>query len=70
MEKEVLKNWLRLALIFVCVCFALVLLIAEPNTEGNMLKWFGVFVAHKAGALACGYVAYMQLEKLTTEIKN
>lgn len=62
MKKETLKSWLRLALIIVLGVVALVLLMAEPNVEGNMVKWFGVFVASKVGALACGFVAYLQLE--------
>lgn len=70
MKKETLKSWLRLALIIVLGIVALVLLMAEPNVEGNMVKWFGVFVASKVGALACGFVAYLQLEKLTEEIKK
>lgn len=65
MKKEVLKNWLRLAAVFVCVIFALVLLMAEPNYCGSMAKWYGVFIATKAGALACGFVAYLQLKKIT-----
>ena len=70
MKKETLKSWLRLALIIVLGIVALVLLMAEPNVEGNMVKWFGVFVASKVGALTCGFVAYLQLEKLTAEIKK
>ena len=70
MKKEVLKNWLRLATVFVCVMFALVLLMAEPNDCGTMAKWYGLFIATKVGALVCGLVAYFQLEKLTEEIKK
>lgn len=70
MEKETLKSWLRLALIVICSIVALVLLMAEPNEGGSMAKWFGVFVCSKFGAIACGWLAYQQLEKLTEEIKK
>ena len=70
MKKEVLKNWLRFATVIVCVMFALVLLVAEPNDCGTMAKWYGLFIATKVGALACGLFAYYQLEKLTEEIKK
>ena len=70
MEKETLKSWLRLSVIIVGCIVALVLLMAEPNEGGSMLKWFGVFVASKFGAIACGWVAYQQLQKLTKEIKT
>lgn len=70
MKKEVLKNWLRLAIVFVCVMFALVLLMAEPNECGSMAKWYVLFVATKVGAVACGFVALIEVEKLTEEIKK
>ena len=70
MEKETLKSWLRLALIVICCIVALVLLMAEPNEGGSMAKWFGVFVCSKFGAIACGWVAYQQLEKLTFRNKK
>lgn len=66
MKKEVMKNWLRLATVFVCVMFALVLLMAEPNECGSMAKLF----ATKVGAVACGFVALIEVEKLTEEIKK
>lgn len=70
MKKEVLKNWLRFAIVIVCVMFALVLLMAEPNKPYTGLSWFVVLIAEKVGALACGLIAYVQLEKLTEEIKK
>lgn len=70
MKKEVLKNWLRLATVFVCVCVALVLLMAEPNKPYTGLTWMVMLIAEKVGALACGLIAYVQLEKLTEEIKK
>ena len=70
MKKEVLKNWLRLATVFVCVMFALVLLMAEHNECGSIAKWYGLFVATKVGAVACGFVALIEVEKLTEEIKK
>lgn len=70
MKNEVLKNWLRLAVVFVCVCVALVLLMAEPNKPYTGLAWFGVLVATKIGAIACWFVAYLEVEKLTSEIKK
>ena len=70
MKKEVLKNWLRFATVFVCVIFALVLLMAEPNKPYTGLSWLVVLIAEKIGALACSLVAYVQLEKLTEEIKK
>ena len=70
MKKEVLKNWLRLATVFVCVMFALVLLMAEPNECGSIAKWYGLFVATKVGAVACGFVALIEVKKLTEEIKK
>jgi len=70
MEKETLKSCARLAVIIVCSIVALVLLMAEPNEGGSMLKWFGVFVCSKFGAIACGWVAYQQLQELTKEIKT
>ena len=50
--------------------FALVLLMAEPNECGSMAKWYGLFVATKVGAVACGFVALIEVEKLTEEIKK
>lgn len=70
MEKETLKSWLRLAVIIVCGMVALVLVMAEPNECGSMVKWFGVFVASKLGAIACGWIAYQQLNEITKEIKT
>lgn len=70
MKKEVLKNWLRLATLIVFGMVALVLLMAEPNKPYTGLSWFGVLIATKVGSLACGLVAYVQLEKLTAEIKK
>lgn len=70
MKKEVLKNWLRLAAVIVCVIFALVLLMAEPNKPYTGLSWLVVLISEKVGALAYGLVAYVQLEKLTAEIKK
>jgi len=70
MKNEVLKNWLRLAVIFVCVIVALVLLMAEPNGPYSGLSWFGMLIATKLGAVACGFIAYMEVEKLTSEIKK
>ena len=70
MKKEVLKNWLRFATVIVCVMFALVLLMAEPNKPYTGLLWLVILIAEKVGALACGLVAYVQLEKLTEEIKK
>lgn len=70
MKKEVLKNWLRLAIVFVCAMFALVLLMAEPNECGSMAKWYGLFVATKVGAVACGFVTLIEVEKLTEETKK
>ena len=70
MKKEVLKNWLRFATVIVCVMFALVLLMGEPNKPYTGLTWLVVLIAEKVGALACGLVAYVQLEKLTEEIKK
>lgn len=67
---ETLKSWAKLAVIIVCCIVALVLLMAEPNQCGSMAKWYGLFIATKVGALACGLVAYVQLEKLTEEIKK
>ena len=57
MKKEVLKNWLRFATVIVCVMFALVLLMAEPNKPYTGLSWFVVLIAEKVGALACGLIA-------------
>lgn len=70
MKKEVLKNWLRLATVFVCVIFALVLLMAEPNKPCTGLSWLVVLIAEKVGALACGFVAFIEVEKLTEEVKK
>lgn len=70
MKKGTLKSWLRLALIMVCGIVALVLIIAEPNVEGSMLKWFGVFMATKFAAIVCGFVAYQQLQELTKEVEG
>lgn len=70
MKKEVLKNWLRFATVIVCVMFALVLLMAEPNKPYTGLTWMVMLIAEKVGALACGLIAYVQLEKLTEEIKK
>lgn len=70
MKKEVLKNWLRLATLIVFGMVALALLMAEPNKPYTGLSWFGILAATKIGALACGLVAYVQLEKLTEEIKK
>ena len=70
MKKEVLKNWLRLATVIVLGIVALVLLMAEPNKPYTGFSWFGVLAATKIGALACGLIAYVQLEKLTEEIKK
>ena len=70
MKNEVLKNWLRLGVVFVCVCVALVLLIAEPNKPYSGLAWLGVLVATKIGAIACGFVACLEVDKLTSEIKK
>lgn len=70
MEKRNLINWLRLAVACVCICVALILLMAEPRMCGSIAKWFGVFVATKAGAIACGFVAYLQIEALTKDLKN
>lgn len=70
MKNEVLKNWLRLAVVFVCECVALVLLMAEPNKPYTGLAWFGVLVATKIGAIACVFVAYLEVDKLTSEIKK
>ena len=67
---ETLKSWAKLAVIIVCSIAALVLLMAEPNKPYTGLSWFGVLVATKIGALACGLVAYVQLEKLTEEVKK
>lgn len=62
MKKEVLKNWLRLATVFVCVMFALVLIMAEPNDCSTMAKWYGLFIATKVGALACGLIHTFNLK--------
>lgn len=70
MKNEVLKNWLRLAVIFVCVSVALVLLMAEPNRPYTGFSWFCVLIATKVGAVACGFIAYIELSKLTNEIKK
>ena len=70
MKNEVLKNWLRFATVIVLGIVALVLLMAEPNKPYTGLAWFGVLIATKVGALACGLIAYVQLEKLTEEIKK
>lgn len=70
MKNEVVKNWLRLAAIIVLCIVALVLLMAEPNGPYSGLSWFGVLIATKVGALACGLVAYFELEKLTNKIEK
>ena len=70
MKNEVLKNWLRLAVAIVCIAECMVLIMAEPNKPYSGWEWFAMLVATKIGALACGLVAYVQLEKLTAEIKK
>jgi len=70
MKNEVVKNWLRLAAVIVLGIMALVLLMAQPNKPYTGIAWFGVLVATKVGALACGLVAYIEMEKLTSEIKK
>ena len=70
MEKKVIKNWIKAALVLVLGCIALVLLISEPNEVGSMSKWLISFVAVKAAAIVCGVVAYKFAEKLTKEIKE
>ena len=70
MMNEVSKNWLRLGVVCMCVIVALVLIMAEPNKPYTGLSWFCVLIATKVGALACGLIAYVQLEKLTEEINK
>lgn len=70
MKNEVLKNWLRLGVVCVCVIVALVLIMAEPNKPYSGFVWFAMLVATKIGAIACGFIAYIELEKLTSEIKK
>ena len=64
------KKWLRLAVVFVCVIMALVLVMAEPNECNSMLSWMCVFIATKFGAVACGFIAYSQVEKLIENEKE
>ena len=70
MKKEVVNSWLRFAAIIVCVGVALVLLIAELNKPYTGLLWLAVLIAIKLGAFAAGYVAYIEFNKLTSEIKK
>lgn len=74
MKNEVIKNWIKAALVLVLGCIALVLLMAEPNKvgslSGSMSKWLMNFVAVKAAAIVCGYLAYKVADDLTKEIKE
>lgn len=70
MIKFTLKNLLRFALMCVCVIFALVLLIAEPNGCDTTEKWVVVLIASKFGAITCGWLAYHTHELLDVEAEE
>jgi len=79
MKKEVVINVARWAVVVLCICACIVLLISEPNqnvAEIGFWKWAFLLAMTKVGAVICGIVAlvlsdtFIQFEKVSEDVSD
>ena len=69
MKKEIVLEVIRWACVLLCTMVCMVLIMAEPLTEGyTTAEWLLNFFAMKFGAVACGIIALSLAGKLQSVI--
>lgn len=57
MKNFEVKNWMLWLAVVVCTIACMILLMAEPVSEGNYKEWMTVFITMKFAGIVCGAVA-------------